>query len=110
MRQTLKVLDDKGQLGFILVTHMTKRILKFQQDFTTRLQAMYGKDLQYEESDRPDYNFTAIHYHWYNCFAEQVCPFNCNYSIRYMVILLHRVQELQLEYILTNFVQRMLGL
>jgi hypothetical protein len=71
---------------------------------------MYGKDLQYDRSKRPGYNFTAIHYHWYNRFAEQVCPYNCNCSIRYTVIMFHRVQKLQLVYILTNFVWRMLRL
>jgi hypothetical protein len=110
MRQTLKVLDDKGQLGFILVTHMRKRIPKFQKDLTTRLQGLYGKDLQYDRSERRNYNFTAIHYHWYNRFAEQVCSYNCNCSTRYMVITSHRVGMLRLEYILTNSVRRMLGL
>ena len=71
--------DDKGQFGGLLVTHMPERIPKFLNDFTTRLQALYGKDMGYDNSDREDYDFVAVHLHWYNRFAESVSLFYHNH-------------------------------
>jgi hypothetical protein len=85
-RMTLKIVDDKGQLGIVVVTHMRQRIPRFLKDFMTRLKALYAKDMVFDNSDRVGYKFVAVHYHWYNRFAELVCSINCN-LIRYLVTL-----------------------
>jgi len=56
----------------LLVTHMKKKVPQFWNSFMTRIMGLYGKDFVKTTSDREDYHFLSIHYHWYSRYAESV--------------------------------------
>ena len=75
-RQTLKLQDMKKQLALLLITHLTTCMSVFWPIFCARINALYAKEMYSDRSDRCGQDYVAIHYHWYNRYAEQVCrPF-----------------------------------
>ena len=70
--RTLKLQDEDKKLAMLVMTHMLQRIPTFWQYFNTRIEALYGKEFHPDKSDRKDYDYLAIHYHWYNRYAEDV--------------------------------------
>lgn len=73
---------------------MPKRIPRFLINFMTRLKALYGKDMGFDDSHREGYDFVAFHYHWYNRYAEDVCSFDSHYLRHIYGNPLYRVLEL----------------
>ena len=71
-RKSLLIQDEENKLGALLITHMPYTIPHFFNDFTTRIKLQYAKEFTADKSDRGGYNFLAIHYHWYNRYAEKV--------------------------------------
>jgi len=71
-RNSLLFQDQKGKLGALLITHMPDTIPHFFNDFTTRIKLQYAKEFAADKSDRNGYDFLAIHYQWYNRYAEKV--------------------------------------
>jgi len=45
---------------------------EFWEYFSTRIKALYGKEIFEDFSRRGGYDYLAIHYHWYNRYAERV--------------------------------------
>jgi hypothetical protein len=68
----LKLEDKDAQLAALIISHMTQSIPLFWQYFRIRIQALYGRELFHDFSDRQGYDYLAIHYHWYNRYAERV--------------------------------------
>jgi hypothetical protein len=64
--------DQEKKLGALLITHMPSTIPYFWEDFTARIKALFAQEFTEDHSDRSKYNFLAIHYHWYNRYAEKV--------------------------------------
>jgi hypothetical protein len=62
--------DDK--LAALVISHMTQTIPYFWSYFCARIEALYNKEIRYDWSKRCGYDFVAIHYHWYNRYAEMV--------------------------------------
>jgi len=74
-RNTFKLHDKNNTFRALVVSHMKQTIPQFWDSFMTRIMALYGKNFVAENSDRPGYDFMAIHYHWYNRYAESVSLF-----------------------------------
>jgi hypothetical protein len=51
---------------------MTQTIPQYWSNFLTRIKALYGNEFFQDKSNRDDYDYLAIHYHWYNRYAESV--------------------------------------
>ena len=58
------------------MTHMPKTIPEGWKNFVTRIMALYAHGFVEDDSRREDYDFLAIHYHWYNRYAEDVSEFS----------------------------------
>jgi hypothetical protein len=71
-RKSLLLQDQKEKLLALFITHMPSTIPKFFQDFNTRVKIHFAKEFTRDQSDRSNYDFLAIHYHWYNRYAEKV--------------------------------------
>jgi hypothetical protein len=70
----LKLEDKKGQLAALVISHINTALPEFWEKFTARIIALYGKEFFDEVSKRVGYDYLAIHYHWYNRYAEWVRP------------------------------------
>jgi hypothetical protein len=71
-RRTLVLRDQEDTLAALVMTHMTQRIPTFWQHFCTRIETLYSQEFHADTSNRQDYDYLAIHYHWYNRYAEDV--------------------------------------
>jgi hypothetical protein len=71
-RKSLMFQDQENKLGALLITHMPDTIPDFWKNFTARIQAHFIKEFREDCSNRDKYDFLAIHYHWYNRYAEKV--------------------------------------
>ena len=72
IRQSLKLEDLDKNFAALLITHLTTCMPEFWENFCARICALYAKDLHHDRSDRPGQDYVAIHYHWYNRYAELV--------------------------------------
>jgi hypothetical protein len=70
--RSLKLEDKAGQLAALIITHLPKFLPEFWKIFYTRIKALYGDELLEDFSRRLGYDYLAIHYHWYNRYAERV--------------------------------------
>lgn len=68
----MKLEDKNGKLAALLITHLTKSLPDFWKTFFIRMHALYGDELFSTTSDQRGYDYLAIHYHWYNRYAEKV--------------------------------------
>ena len=70
VRRTLVLEDKNNGLAALVVSHMTAA--DFWTYFCVRIKALYGHEMHHDESKRVGYDYIAVHYHWYNRYAEQV--------------------------------------
>ena len=91
-RKSMMLRDSEKKLGALLVTHMPDAIPHFSNDFTTRIKLQYAKEFKADKSDRKDYGFLAIHYQWYNRYAEKVSLLSM--KLNWLVNVFFRVLEL----------------
>ena len=68
----MKLEDKGGQLAALIISHLIMSLPEFWEYFSTRIKALYGKEIFEDFSRHRGYNYLAIHYHWYNRYAERV--------------------------------------
>jgi hypothetical protein len=68
----LKLEDKDGQLAALVISHLRMSLPEFWEYFCTRIKALYGEEICRDFSRRGGYDYLAIHYHWYNRYAERV--------------------------------------
>lgn len=64
--------DDHNKLAALVISHLRQNMPDFWIKFCARLRALYSKDMYWDQSKRLGYDYLAIHYHWYNRYAELV--------------------------------------
>ena len=74
-RAALHLSDTKDKFLALLLTHMPTCIPQAFETLSNRLLAHFHNEIWDENSNRPKYNYLAIHYHWWNRYAEQVSEF-----------------------------------
>jgi hypothetical protein len=96
-RKSLLIQDEQKNLGALVISHMPQSI--FWADFTSRIQMQFKKEFFKDYSDRKGYDFLAIHYHWYNRYAEKVSSAQLN--LKYINLINFREPMLQKMFIQT---------
>ena len=89
--KTLKLLDDSNAFKALVVSHMSKTIAEFWKTFVTRITALYGEKFVVDSSDRPGYDYMAIHYHYYNRYGGRVRFIFLFVGSLKQLLLIHRV-------------------
>ena len=71
----MRLADMEDNTLVLLATH-AKTLLqhKFQVIFA-EVDSLFPGELYPEDSRRPDYNFLALHFGYYNKYSESVCIF-----------------------------------
>jgi hypothetical protein len=77
IRQSLKLEDLDKNFAALLITHLTTCMPAFWTNFCARIKALYAKEWYFDRSNREGQDYVAIHYHWYNRYAEVVHNLFC---------------------------------
>jgi hypothetical protein len=72
--QTLHLRDLQDEFLGLLVTHMPDTIPEKWNGVSDLVSVLYQGEFFVDDSERPGYNFCAIHYHSYNRYSENVSP------------------------------------
>jgi hypothetical protein len=64
--------DEDNKFAALITTHLTSKLSQFWEFFNARVDTLFEKEFVYNKLRCPKYNYNAIHYHWYNRYAEDV--------------------------------------
>lgn len=70
--RTLLLRDLQDAFLCQLITHMPDTIPELWKDVPDLISVLYHGEFFEDDSERPDYDFCAIHYHSYNRYSENV--------------------------------------
>jgi hypothetical protein len=101
--RTLMLCDADDNLAALVITHLIHNMPDFWNKFKARMKVLYSRDMLYDRSRRIGYDYVAIHYHWYNRYAELASEHFFKYSITTIINLIDRGKERLKELTLISF-------